>query len=365
MAAYISDFDTVALDFVREEPGQNQRPTLKIIDQTKLPGKVEFLFLTELEEIREAIYLLRVRGAPAIGVAAAIGIYVIANEIDAPNANDFEAAFMAARERLASARPTAVNLFWALDRMAKVVEGSRDKTVGAVKALLREEAVKIRDEDVAACRKIGENGLTLIKDGDGILTHCNAGQLAAVKYGTALAPVHLGRERGYRFRVFTDETRPLLQGIRLSAFELSAAGIETTVICDNMASQVMKNGWVQAVFAGCDRMAANGDACNKIGTSGVAILAKHYGIPFYICLPLSTIDMNIKTGEGIVIEERDPAEVTEMWYRKPMAPAGVKVFNPAFDVTEHELITAIVTERGIVRPPYEESLRGIYGKKDV
>jgi methylthioribose-1-phosphate isomerase len=365
MKTSILEFDTVALGFVPDKPGSTGKPALKIIDQTKLPGKMEFLFLTELEEIREAIYLLRVRGAPAIGVAAAIGIYVVACGIDALGFSEFEASFEAARERLVSARPTAVNLAWALDRMAKVVGNSRGKTVEAVKVLLREEAVKIRDEDVAACRKIGEHGLTLIKNGDGILTHCNAGQLAAVKYGTALAPVHLGRELGYQFRVFTDETRPLLQGMRLSAFELSAAGIDTTVICDNMASQVMKNGWVQAVFAGCDRMAANGDACNKIGTSAVAILAKHYGIPFYICLPLSTVDINIKKGTDIVIEERNPAEVTEMWYQEPMAPAGVKVFNPAFDVTDNELITAVITERGIARPPFEESLRSIYGKEDI
>jgi methylthioribose-1-phosphate isomerase len=350
------------LDFVPEEGSglkKPQKPVLKIIDQTKLPGKVEFLALTELEEIREAIYLLKVRGAPAIGVAAAIGIYVVSNAIDTSNFGDFEKGFEAARERLASARPTAVNLFWALDRMAKVVQNNRDKTVEAVKILLKEEALKILDEDVAACRRIGEYGLTLIKDGDGILTHCNAGKLATVKYGTALAPVHLGREKGYHLKVYTDETRPLLQGIRLSAFELSAAGIETTVICDNMASQVMKNGWVHAVFAGCDRMAANGDACNKIGTSGVAILAKHYRIPFYTFLPFSTVDLNIKTGADIVIEERAPAEVTEMWYKEPMAPAGVKVFNPAFDVTEHELITAVITEHGIIRPHYEEGLRDL------
>ena len=354
------DFDTVALDFILEESGPGKKPVLKIIDQTKLPGELEFLSLTKLEEIREAIYLLKVRGAPAIGVAAAIGIYVIANEIDTHSFDDFQAAFNAAKERLASSRPTAVNLFWALDRMAKVVESSRDKTVQAVKTLLRDAALKIRDEDVAACRKIGENGLTLVKDGDGILTHCNAGQLAAVKYGTALAPIHLGRERGYAFKVFTCETRPLLQGARLSAFELSAAEVDTTVICDNMASQVMKNGWVQAVFVGCDRMAANGDACNKVGTSAVAILAKHYRIPFYVCLPISTVDMSIKTGAGIVIEERDPAEITEMWYHQPMTPAGVNVFNPAFDVTENELITAIITERGIARLPYEESLRDLF-----
>jgi len=361
MASDILSFDTVALDFVHEEQGKKS-PALKIIDQTRLPLKVEFLLLRELQEIREAIFSLKVRGAPAIGVAAAIGVYVVASRSNAKNFDAFEAEFEAARKTLASARPTAVNLFWALDRMAAVVKNGRGKSVEEVKVLLREEAVKIRDEDVAACKKIGEHGLSLIKDGDGILTHCNAGQLAAVRYGTALAPVHLGRERGLHFRVFTDETRPLLQGSRLTAFELSAAGIDTTVICDNMASQVMKNGWVNAVFTGCDRMAANGDACNKIGTSGVAILAKHYGIPFYVCLPFSTVDFNTKTGEGIVIEERDPKEVTGMWYREPMAPEGVKVFNPAFDVTGHELITAIVTERGIIRPPYDENLKNYFSK---
>ena len=364
MSQNIPDFETVALDYARASDSDHSGavspgPVLKIIDQTKLPGKVEFLFLKELEEIREAIYLLKVRGAPAIGVAAAIGIYVVSFGIETSDYREFESAFEKARERLAGARPTAVNLFWALDRMAKVVRENRDKSVDALKNLLKDEALKIRDEDVDACRKIGEYGLSLINDGDGILTHCNAGQLATVKYGTALAPVHLGRERGLHFRVFTDETRPLLQGIRLSAFELTAAGIDTTVICDNMASQVMKNGWVKAVFAGCDRMAANGDACNKIGTSGVAILAKYYGIPFYICLPVSSVDMNIRQGKDIVIEERDPAEVTEMWYRERMAPSGVKVFNPAFDVTEQELITAIITDRGIIRPPYEENLRKV------
>jgi methylthioribose-1-phosphate isomerase len=366
MMANILDFDTVALDFVTEESGckksTSKTPVLKIIDQTKLPLKVEFLLLRGLEEIREAIFLLKVRGAPAIGVAAAIGIYVIVSGSDAKIFDEFATEFEAARKRLASARPTAVNLFWALDRMAAVMDKSRGKSVEEVKTLLREEAIKIRDEDVVACKKIGEYGLTLIKDGDGILTHCNAGQLATVKYGTALAPVHLGRERGYHFRVFTDETRPLLQGSRLSAFELSAAGIETTVICDNMASQVMKNGWVQAVFTGCDRMAANGDACNKIGTSGIAILAKHYGIPFYVCLPFSTVDINTKRGEDIIIEERDPREVTEMWYREPMAPPEVKVFNPAFDVTGHELISAIVTERGIILPPYDENIKSYFSK---
>jgi methylthioribose-1-phosphate isomerase len=236
---------------------------------------------------------------------------------------------------------------------------NRDAPVAAIKKTLHDEAVKIRDEDVRVCESLGEYGLSLIRDGDGILTHCNAGQLATVRYGTALAPIHKGRERGMNFRVFCDETRPLLQGARLSAFEMAADGVDTTLICDNMASQVMKNGWINACFVGCDRVSANGDAANKIGTSGVAILAKHYGIPFYVFAPTSTVDMSIKDGRDIVIEERRGEEVTEMWYRERMAPQGVKVFNPAFDVTANGLITAIVTERGIVRPPYTEGFRRI------
>jgi len=274
--------------------------------------------------------------------------------------DDFYKMFKSAKEYLASSRPTAVNLFWALDRMEKIVLDNQSKSVIEIKVLLRDEAVKIREEDIQVCKAIGEYGLSLIKDGDGILTHCNAGQLATAKYGTALAPVHLGRERGYNFKVYTDETRPLLQGARLSAFELVSDGIDTTLICDNMASQVMKNGWVQAVFVGCDRVAANGDACNKIGTSGVAILAKYYNIPFYVCAPTSTIDMNIKTGKDIPIEERKSYEITDLWYEKRMAPEGVKTYNPAFDVTDNELITAIITEYGIIRAPYIDSIEKIF-----
>jgi methylthioribose-1-phosphate isomerase len=355
MIKNLADYDTVALD--------DERRALVIIDQTKLPGTVDILSLTSQEDIRSAIYLLRVRGAPAIGVAAAIGVYLAALEIDTEDYREFYVRFKKAKDYLASARPTAVNLFWALDRMERVVTGSSDVPVAGIKKKLREEAEAIREEDIAACRSIGEHGLSLIKDGDGILTHCNAGSLATVKYGTALAPIHLGRERGYNFRVFTDETRPLLQGARLSAFELAADGVDTTVICDNMASQVMKNGWVQAVFVGCDRVASNGDACNKIGTSGVAILAKYYGIPFYVCAPTATIDMATDRGEDIVIEERPPHEVTEMWYKERMAPEGVKVYNPAFDFTDNELITAIITEYGIARAPYSESLKEIFSLK--
>ena len=338
--------EAVALD--------EEHNALVILDQTQLPNKIAMLSLKDIESVYQAIYSLQVRGAPAIGIAAAFGLYVASLAL---GDEEFFARFHEYKEYLNSARPTAVNLSWALERMEKVVTGNKGKSISEIKELLRREAIAIKNEDADMCRRIGEYGLTLIKDGDGILTHCNAGQLATAKYGTALAPLHLGRERGMNFKVFCDETRPLLQGARLSTFELLADGIDTTLICDNMASQVMKNGWINAVFVGCDRVAANGDACNKIGTSGLAILAKHYGIPFYVLGPTSTIDMSINSGEQIVIEQRPIEEVTEMWYSKRMAPEGVKVYNPAFDVTEHELITGIVTERGILRPPYVDSLR--------
>ena len=340
--------DTVALD--------ERENALVIIDQTLLPGEVKMLSLKRQEDIREAIYMLRVRGAPAIGVAAAIGLYLAALEIETNDADEFFGRLAAAKAYLAAARPTAVNLFWALDRMERTALACREKPIGEIKARLRDEAVRIREEDIETCRKIGENGLTLLKNGCGVLTHCNAGQLATTRYGTALAPIHLGRERGWSFRVFCDETRPLLQGARLSAYELMADGVDTTVICDNMASQVMKNGWVDAVLVGADRIAANGDACNKIGTSGVAILAKHYGVPFYVLAPLSTIDRSLATGAEIPIEERKGAEITEMWYARPMAPSGVKTYNPAFDVTDASLITGIVTEKGVLRPDYRKSI---------
>ena len=351
----IMSYETVALD--------DEKSALVILDQTKLPYEVEILSLTDQKDIWNAIYLLQVRGAPAIGVAAGFGVYLAAKQIQADTWDEFYPQFKAAKDYLNSSRPTAVNLSWALNRMEQVVLDNRDKSVPELKELLHKESVAIKDEDVWMCRQIGEYGLTLIKDGDGILTHCNAGQLATSKYGTALAPIHLGRERGMNFRVYTDETRPLLQGARLSAFEMQADGVDTTVICDNMASQVMKNGWVNAVFVGCDRVAANGDACNKIGTSGVAILAKYYGIPFYVLGPTSTIDMNCPDGDHIPIELRDPDEIKTMWYEKPMALPEVKCYNPAFDVTDHSLIAGIVTEKGICRPPYTESLAALFTDK--
>ena len=355
MADDILKFETVALD--------DADSALVIIDQTLLPNEIRLLHLKTQQEIWDAIYLLQVRGAPAIGVAAGFGAYLAAKEMDEQDTETFLSRFHEACSFLNSSRPTAVNLSWALERMERVARENASLSVDEIKQILHRECVAIKDEDVEMCRRIGENGLKLIHDGAGILTHCNAGQLATSRYGTALAPIHLGVEKGMTFRVFTDETRPLLQGARLSAFELMADGVDTTVICDNMASQVMKNGWVDAVFVGCDRVAANGDACNKIGTSGVAILAKHYGIPFYVLGPTSTIDMRIASGDDIVIEQRKPEEVTEMWYEKRMAPEGVKVYNPAFDVTDHELITGIVTEHGVAYPPYTESLRALFEKK--
>lgn len=353
--ATIFDMETVALD--------DQDSALLIIDQTQLPGRREILRLKDQKSIWDAIYLLKVRGAPAIGVAAAFGIYLVAKEIDEDTFDDFYKRFEEARDYLDSARPTAVNLSWALRRMDSVVRENREKTVPEIKSLLLREANEIKAEDIRVCRSIGENGLKLLKPGMGLLTHCNAGQLATSKYGTATAPMYLGQERGYGFHVFCDETRPLLQGARLTAFELQEAGIDTTLICDNMAPSVMKQGWVDAVFVGCDRVAANGDAANKIGTSYVALAAKHFHIPFYVCAPTSTIDMACKTGADIHIELRPAEEVTEMWYEKRMAPEGVKVYNPSFDVTDAEFITAIITEYGVAYPPYDVSLKEIFEQK--
>lgn len=354
----LMDVDTVALDDAND--------AVVIIDQTKLPGTIELVSLRTAQEIWDAIYLLRVRGAPAIGVTAAFGMYVLAKGMPMDDFDSFYREFVQKRDYLDSSRPTAVNLSWALKRMDGVVRASHEagRSVPGILEDLKTEAEAIRNEDIAVCRKIGEYGLSLIGDGDGILTHCNAGRLAAVRYGTATAPIYLGQERGYHLRVFCDETRPLLQGARLTAFELSASGIDTTLICDNMSGMVMKNGWVDAVFVGCDRVAANGDTANKIGTSMAALAARQYGVPFYVCAPISTIDMETLTGDDIVIEERKPEEVTEMWYEKPMAPKGIKVYNPAFDVTDHSLITGIVTEYGVARPPYRESLREIFSRKE-
>ena len=345
----VRQIDPVRLD---DEEG-----ILVILDQTLLPNDVVFLRLGTQAAIWEAIYQLRVRGAPAIGIAAAYGAYLAIRGSRAPDYSGILAEFFKAKAYLATARPTAVNLFWALDRMESRLRSLEGEAPDLVKLALRQEAETIREQDEEICRGIGENALTLLGRGWGLLTHCNAGALATARYGTALAPIYLGAERGYDFRVFADETRPLLQGARLTAWELSQAGIDVTLICDNMASIVMKQGWIRAVLVGCDRVAANGDAANKIGTSGLSILAAHYGIPFYVHAPLSTIDFKSANGGDIRIEQRPAEEVTEKWYAKRMAPENIKVYNPAFDVTDNSLITAIVTEKGLAYPPYDLALK--------
>jgi len=340
--------------------------SLVIIDQTLLPNEIKYLNLTRMEEIWEAISELRVRGAPAIGIAAGFGTYLGLKGSTAKDFPTFYREFSEIKNYLASARPTAVNLFWALEKMDNVLKENADKQVDALKAALRVQSEEILLEDVRTNRAIGEYVLTLLQPKSGILTHCNAGALATNKYGTATSAMYLGQERGYQFVIYVDETRPLLQGARLTSFELSQAGMDVTLICDNMASTVMRNGWIQAVLVGCDRVAANGDTANKIGTSSVAILAQEYGIPFYVCAPTSTIDLKTRSGNQIPIEERKPEEIYKKWYEKPMAPEkGVKFFNPAFDITDAKYITAIITEQGIARPPYQDSLQVMTGRKII
>jgi methylthioribose-1-phosphate isomerase len=334
----------------------DENDALILLDQTVLPNETNFLELKEMEDIWDAIYQLKVRGAPAIGIAAGYGAYLGAKKSTADTYEALYEDFKKVKDYLATSRPTAVNLFWALNRMEARFKQEAGKSVSEVKAALKEESEAIRAEDEKICEAIGEHALSLLEPGWGILTHCNAGTIATAKYGTALAPLYLGQEKGYDFKVYADETRPLLQGARLTAWELQQAGVNVTLICDNMASIVMKEGRIQAVLVGCDRVAANGDAANKIGTSGVAILAKHYKIPFYVCAPLSTVDLECKTGDDIHIELRPSDEITSKWYEKSMAPNGVQTYNPAFDVTDHSLITGIVTENGIAYAPYTESL---------
>ena len=348
-----------------ERPLQNIRydkaaEALYIVDQTLLPTEEKEIRLETAEQMYDAIRSLRVRGAPAIGICAAYCLYALARTIDAPDMDGFMERLRTYSAYLNSSRPTAVNLSWALNVQLETAEAHRQEGRDAVLEALYEQAVEIHEDDIAKCKAISEFGLSLLKEGDGVLTHCNAGPLATSRYGTAQGPFLLAAERGMKLRVFADETRPLLQGARLTSYELQKGGVDVTLICDNMASIVMKNGWVQACFVGCDRVAANGDTANKIGTSGVAILAKHYGIPVYVLGPTSTVDMACPDGEHIPIELRDGEEIKNLWYEKPMALPEVKCYNPAFDVTDHALITAIVTEKGICYPPFTQSLAALF-----
>ena len=331
---------------------------VRILDQTRLPGEVVYLDLHGREEMYEAIKALRVRGAPAIGIFAAWGLYVLARSY---GEDEFFPRLDDDCDYLISCRPTAVNLARQAERMRALAHGMQGRPIPDIVAALGREAKAIHEEDVAMCRTIAEAGLSLLHPGDTVLTHCNAGPLATSEYGTGLGPLLLAAERGVEIKAYVDETRPLLQGARLTAWELMNAGIDCTLICDNMAALAMKQGRIRAVLAGCDRMAANGDAANKIGTSGAAIIAQHYGVPVYILLPSSTIDLACPTGADIPIEERDGEEIRSMWYAQPMAPAGVKCWDPAFDVTDHALITAVVTEKGVIRPPYDVNLKKLFG----
>ncbi len=330
---------------------------VRIINQVLLPNELVYKNIYELEDAWWAVKKLEIRGAPAIGIFAGYMMYVQARKYAEFEYESFKEAFRKDKEYLNSCRPTAVNLSWALNRVFKIVEEHSD--VKEIIGLLKEEAFRIHMEDIEMCANICEYGLSLLEEGDGVLTHCNSGPLAT-SFGTAQGPFLLAKARGINVHVFADETRPLLQGARLTSFELDRAGVDVTLICDNMASIVMKNGWIQKCFVGCDRIAANGDVCNKIGTSAVAILAKHYGIPVYSLGPTSTIDMNRPDGDHIKIELRDPEEIKTMWYEKPMAPETVKCYNPCFDVTDHTMISGIVTEKGIVYPPFDINLKKLF-----
>ena len=335
---------------------------LELLDQTLLPTETIYTAIETVEQLFHAIKTLMVRGAPAIGVAAAYGIAISAHAAPKTSYESFYKALKKDADYLASSRPTAVNLFWALKRMLDKVASLEGEDIEKIIDALELEAQSIEQEDKRINRTIGENLLSLLKDGDTVLTHCNAGVLATSGYGTALSPFYLAKEKGMDLKVYSDETRPLLQGSRLSAYELYEDDIDVTVICDNMAALVMAEGKIDAVIVGCDRVAANGDTANKIGTLGVSILAKHYGIPMYIAAPTPTIDMQCNTGNEIPIEQRDRLEVIcrdGIW----TAPKDVKVYNPAFDVTPHENITAIVTEKGICYPPYSQSFKEILNIK--
>jgi len=332
----------------------------RLIDQTLLPTEFRQITCSDIECMWEAIKVLRVRGAPAIGIAAAFGTVLGIQRSAAATCEEFRRDLLKATDYLATSRPTAVNLFWALDRMKRAADENPSLAIPQLKQRLLDEALAIQEEDRQICRAIGRNGAALVRNGDGVLTHCNAGGLATADYGTALGVLFAAHEQGKAIHVFADETRPLLQGARLTAWELMHAGIDVTVICDNMAGVVMRQGKVNLIVVGADRIAANGDTANKIGTYSVAVLAKEHGVPFYVAAPVSTFDLSLPSGDGIPIEERKPEEITEGFGRRT-APEGVKVYNPAFDVTPARLIAGIITERGIIRPVDAQHVRATVG----
>ncbi|MFZ5639903.1 MAG: S-methyl-5-thioribose-1-phosphate isomerase [Bacillota bacterium] len=333
---------------------------LELLDQTRLPQTVEYVCCRSYEDVANAIKNMQVRGAPAIGAAAAYGMVLGALALNACDREGFLKGIEKTAQALAATRPTAVNLFWAINRIRAVAETNIDRDIPDIIRLLAEEADKIFNEDVEMNRSIGRYGNELVPQGANILTHCNAGALATAGYGTALGVIRAAHEAGKNIHVYADETRPLLQGARLTAWELMQDNIPVTLITDNMAGYLMRQGKIDLVVVGADRITANGDVANKIGTYTVAVLAKENNVPFYVAAPASTIDLTLNTGDDIPIEERDHREVVEVFGRG-VAPEGVKVFNPAFDVTPHHLIKGIITDRGVIYPPYEDNLKKIFG----
>ncbi len=332
----------------------------RIVDQTLLPTELVYEDIASIQDMWDAIKVLKIRGAPAIGIAAAFGLYLGIKNLDPElERENFLSELEKQADYLASSRPTAVNLFWALERMKRIAREHQAEKAEAIQQRLLDEAQTILNEDRQICRSIGEFGFEELKDKKSLLTHCNAGGLATSEYGTALAPIYVAKEKGFEFSVFADETRPLLQGARITAFELAQAGIHTTLICDNMAATVMRQEKIDAVIVGADRIAGNGDVANKIGTYGVALLAKAHNIPFYVAAPFSTFDLSLLNGQQIPIEERDRVEVI-CGFGKQTAPEDVMVFNPAFDVTPHELVTAIITEKGVIREPYDRNIKKLF-----
>jgi methylthioribose-1-phosphate isomerase len=327
-----------------------QNSAVRLLDQSRLPEAVEFLDCRDYHEVADAIRRLKVRGAPAIGVTAALGVALGAQAVEASDYHSFAREVAAVCDCLAATRPTAVNLFWAIERMKRALDSLRNQPIASIKQALIVEAQHILEEDVALCKAIGRHGAELIQDGQTVLTHCNAGALATAGYGTALGVIRSAWEQGKKIQVIADETRPVLQGARLTAWELMQDKIPVILITDNMAGALMRQGKIQLCVVGADRIAANGDVANKIGTYSVAVLAKAHNIPFYVAAPSSTIDLKTKTGADIPIEQRNPFEVTTIHSSHPVAPKGVAVYNPAFDVTPAELITGIITERGVCKP---------------
>ena len=330
---------------------------IKIIDQTQLPGRFKYVYINNLRELRQAIKTMQIRGAPALAAAAGLGVFLGVKGLKTKNFAEFKKALEAAIEHLGSIRPTARNLFWALEKMRQVAVSHRDKPIPIIKSMLLVEAKHIIAEDRELCRKIGYFGAKLVKDKDVILTICNAGILATVDYGTALGVIYRAHEEKKRIKVFACETRPMLQGARLTAWELKKNKVDVTLICDNMAAHIMAQGKIKLVIVGADRVAKNGDVANKVGTYNLAVLSRYHGVAFYVACPLSTFDLKVKSGRYIPIEERPGSEVSELFFKRPIAPRGTKIYNPAFDVTPQHLVSAFITDQGIIRPPYKTNLK--------